>query len=418
MAIYANLPKLGRTQTPSGNTYALIDVDGRSILAPNFSSQAEYLVGDHVIYNDDLYRCKANTTGDWNASKWDNVTIDTEIKRLEGIITGGIHYRGKTSTGLYDGAVTNPVTINGESYTAINGDLVIVGLSSVAVTYSENTAYDNHTYIVYGGTYYISNETITAVENTSFEAIEGKLNTISSEPEFLYDGSVWNILGSIAEGLGTLAFKDSAQGTYVKPTGTGSVAVNIYGANTKKLTTTTVTGTNGTMSATYIEGLSSANFATIGSEFTVAVKASSATYFGNADVGSSVSVGIGLSGSTTFALSGITATVEGDCLTFTNATTGSFTLDISSITPATSAGTARSIYGVDTTVQIVGCGTATSAITGISYSTVNPAKEAANATTVATGGLEAGEGIVTSLTSTTSTATVSVNVETSSITVK
>lgn len=38
---------------------------------------------------------------------------------------GGIIFRGITTTALTDGSSTNPITIGGESYTAINGDLVI-----------------------------------------------------------------------------------------------------------------------------------------------------------------------------------------------------------------------------------------------------------------------------------------------------
>lgn len=40
-------------------------------------------------------------------------------------IAGGVSFRGVTSTSLTDGASTNPIVINGESYTAINGDLVL-----------------------------------------------------------------------------------------------------------------------------------------------------------------------------------------------------------------------------------------------------------------------------------------------------
>ena len=37
----------------------------------------------------------------------------------------GVHFRGSTTTALTDGATTNPITIDGSSYTAVMGDMVI-----------------------------------------------------------------------------------------------------------------------------------------------------------------------------------------------------------------------------------------------------------------------------------------------------
>lgn len=486
MAIYSDLSKLGRVQLPPsggqsvGPIYALIDVDGRLMLAPKFSTESSYSIGDHVIYNDNLYRAKANVAaGAWSSSSWDNVTVDSEIKRLEGLIGGGIHYRGKTTTALYDGATTNPITIGGNSYTALSGDLVILDLASVASTYATATAYAIHTYIVNGGIYYITNAAITAAQNTSIDAIASKLDVIRSDPEFLFDGTQWNVLGSIAEGLGDLAFKDSASGTYLKPTGSGSVTIKNYTPSTKKLSTTTITGTNGTVDASNITDVATGTFATANATATtVAVAASESTLVGNADVGSAVSVGTSLTGTTTFvttalksasltgtttfntdaiksaslggtttfATSGVTTSVDGDCLTFGTAGTGTVTistaaastasvgistsnagssekgtvtLGTTSITPAKAvSSTSTSITGVSGTTSIRGVSGTANAVTGVTYSAVTPAKAAASATTVATGGLETGTDIVTGITSGTESASVTVGTTTDTITVK
>ena len=82
---------------------------------------------------------------------------------------GGIIYRGVTTTALTDGASTNPITIGGESYTAVNGDLVI---------------YEDGEYL--------------------FSSTDSK----------------WHEFGNLT-GLGALAFKSSASGTF---TPTGSVS--------------------------------------------------------------------------------------------------------------------------------------------------------------------------------------------------
>ena len=39
----------------------------------------------------------------------------------------GVHFKGSTTTALTDGATTNPITIDGSSYTAVMGDMVIYG---------------------------------------------------------------------------------------------------------------------------------------------------------------------------------------------------------------------------------------------------------------------------------------------------
>ena len=44
-----------------------------SIIASTFSESSTYAVGDYVLYNHTLYRCKTaiSTAGAWDASKWD-----------------------------------------------------------------------------------------------------------------------------------------------------------------------------------------------------------------------------------------------------------------------------------------------------------------------------------------------------------
>lgn len=85
---------------------------------------------------------------------------DTQARSAKGWI-------GITTTALTDGATTNPITVNGQSVTAVAGNI---------------TSYD--------------------------------------EQEYIFNGSVWQEFGDLSD-LGTLAYKDSASGSY---TPQGSVA--------------------------------------------------------------------------------------------------------------------------------------------------------------------------------------------------
>ena len=99
-----------------------------------------------------------------------------DIAAIQGAIAGGVVFIGVTTTALTDGSTTNPITIGGESVSAINGCIVI----------------------------YDTKEFIWVDSDTS-----------------------WHLLGS-ADEFGTLAYKNSASGSYTpagtvsKPTFTGS----------------------------------------------------------------------------------------------------------------------------------------------------------------------------------------------------
>ena len=90
-----------------------------------------------------------------------------DIDDLKKAISGGVHYIGVTTSELVDGGTTNPITVDSKSYTAVAGDLVSKG-----------------------------------------------------NKEFIFDGTTWHEVGDLT-GLGDLAWKDEASGTYT-PRGTVS----------------------------------------------------------------------------------------------------------------------------------------------------------------------------------------------------
>lgn len=106
-------------------------------------------------------------------------TYDIKDEVARQMAAGGIHLIGVTTTPLTDEATTNPITVNGESYTAQNQDAVFYG-----------------------------------------------------KKEFVFDGTMWHEFGDMS-GLGDLAMKDDASGSF---TPAGSVS-------TPTITITPTTGT-------------------------------------------------------------------------------------------------------------------------------------------------------------------------------
>lgn len=128
--------------------------------------------------------------------------VDKEAREKIETLIGATRFMGVTTTELTDGATTNPITINDETYTAGVGDIVI----------------------------YTPNE--------------------SASLEFIWDGTRWQLLGGqIIEGLGALAYKDSATGSFipnVQRNGGVTVSSKTLAASAIPLTLSTVAVTGAT----------------------------------------------------------------------------------------------------------------------------------------------------------------------------
>lgn len=171
--LYHDLPKLARVQLPSGTSYALIDYNGRELIAPIFNTSIAFASGDYVIYQDELYQfTSAHAAGVWNVNQVRGpITVGDELNDLRNAIAGGVHYIGKTTTPIYDGYTTPIIIINGSSVTASTGDMVILDVinSNIATIlpsggdYSiQKNNYYKHLHPMATDTvynYYIANET-------------------------------------------------------------------------------------------------------------------------------------------------------------------------------------------------------------------------------------------------------------------
>ena len=132
-------------------------------------------------------------------------TYDIKDTTARQMASGVIHLvPGVNETPLTDGSTINPITIDGELYTAKSGDAVFY---------------------------------------------ESK--------EYVYDGEIWHEFGDLT-GLKALAYKDSAQGNYTpsgsisKPTFTGSKAtISVSGTPSGTVSTPTFTGDSMTSTGTF-----------------------------------------------------------------------------------------------------------------------------------------------------------------------
>ena len=89
---WTQTPTMYEITLPSGNSYYLKDNEVRTWVGDGTTSGAEKRI----------------------------TTLETEVAKL----SNATHWLGITTTALSDGSTTNPITINGESVTAVSGDIV------------------------------------------------------------------------------------------------------------------------------------------------------------------------------------------------------------------------------------------------------------------------------------------------------
>lgn len=243
-------PTVKEVTLPSGNSYYLKDADVRNWVGTGSGSGAEYRITE----------------------------LETAVASLQNVT----HWLGITTTTLTDGATTNPITIGGESVTAVNGDIV----------------QDSH------GT------------------------------EFIYNGTAWQQFGASIGTLKAFAFVDTGTVT-IKPKGTNAASSVSFAAHTKdNVLGEATTFTNSTSEVTFGEHTTAT---VLKSDVTATVpKPSGTTKYLQATVGNAA-VGVATSAS---ALTGLgTPSTETFVKSYPGATSKLVTTSVPNVT---SAGTAAS----------------------------------------------------------------------------
>lgn len=277
---------------------------------------------------------QANGTskGSFTANQTGNKTINITAADLG--LASALSFAGTTLTALTDGATTNPIKIKqsstdttGIDYTAISGNVVLynnkefIWNSSAWEELGDESSHALKTITISagdgltGGGNLTANRTIAHATKTAVSAAPVKVG---------YDKFGHVVIGgalstaengahthTVTSTIPASSFLTSASGSTTKigVSKTTDTFVKSYPGVTSKLVTTTITGTNGTVTASKATAGEAVAVATVGDAVvygkadvgeskTVATRASSQTTVGNANVGSEISI-IGVDGSTT-----------------------------------------------------------------------------------------------------------------------
>lgn len=136
---WTQTPTMYEITLPSGNSYYIEDNEVRQWIGTGSTSGAEYRISE----------------------------LETEVAKL----SNATHWLGVTTTSISDGSTTNPITIGGQSVTAVSGDIV----------------------------------------------------QTSGRAEFIFNGTAWQELGTSVGTLKAFAYADTGEVT-IKPKGSNSAS--------------------------------------------------------------------------------------------------------------------------------------------------------------------------------------------------
>lgn len=129
----------------------------------------EFVDGDHYSYSDihTIHEAIIEVIKNLeNEADRQDIKIEEIEKRISKEVSSCIHFRGVTTTVLTDGANTNPIVVNGESFTAVSGDVVV----------DNNDAHNKGQEYIFDGTYWraygdVSDYVLMSVFNDNIEAL-------------------------------------------------------------------------------------------------------------------------------------------------------------------------------------------------------------------------------------------------------
>jgi hypothetical protein len=274
------------------------------------------VLGDALSYNDlkdkptigdGTLTLQANGTdkGTFKANQSANTIINITAADLG--LGNALHFKGTTTTALTDGATTNPITIDTKSYTAVAGDVVLnnnkefIWNGSAWEELGDESSHALKSITISGGegltgsgtlanNVVISHATTTAASEAPVKVGKDKFGhvIIGGALTTAQNGAHGHTVSATIPASKFLKTA-SANKTKLSLTKGSDTFVKSYPGVTSKLVTTSITGTDGTVTASK---------ATAGTAKDVA-KAGTAVVYGTADVGETKTVATRASSQTT-----------------------------------------------------------------------------------------------------------------------
>lgn len=263
-------------------------------------------------------------------------TYDIKDAVARSTMSGAIKIKGTTTTALTDGATTNPITINGESYTAVANDAVFYGDSEFVFDGEHWHRFGDMSGIGEMGKVDQGVVTITPHGSNAASAVTF---TAHSKTSVLTSATT----ATVPKTVGTTKYlTGSASGTVVGVDASGSALTGLGTADTETFVKS-YPGATSKLATTSVIG--------VGDTTTTASKATAGTAVAVAKAGTAATVASGSLGTETSTRTANTpmwgATVTNETLSFTFKP-----LSTTSVTPAVSNGSITPYTFADVTVPV------------------------------------------------------------------
>lgn len=154
----------------------LLEAGGLDLLADEYATASTYNKGDYTIYDRELYKCKTdNTTGAWDSTKWDKVTVADELQTAvtNVIYDGTTRKLQKTINGTTTDVFTADSGVTDGSNNLVTSDAVYefgkqAINDNIATEYDSSNTYNTGDYVTYNmKTYRCLEDNVTGTWNSS-----------------------------------------------------------------------------------------------------------------------------------------------------------------------------------------------------------------------------------------------------------
>ena len=105
------------------NRQSIEQLKQSAVSTEDYNPEVSYQVGDYCLYQNTLYKCVQETTGEWNPICWQQTSALGEIEGLRGTIVQQEAVISSLEEMLVTGnVISDLVTGDGDRFVSVNGD--------------------------------------------------------------------------------------------------------------------------------------------------------------------------------------------------------------------------------------------------------------------------------------------------------